>query len=128
MLKLPLEVWYTDNKKFILNLNNYRNAHYRVLNEAKVQYKMLVMAALQESGWDGTKFERCKVTFVYSHPNKRRNDKSNPCSIIEKFACDALTELKVWDDDDSEHIPETAYVYAGVEKGKDFCQLIIEEM
>ena len=35
---LPLEVYYSEKKKFILNLNNYRNAHYRVLSIAKKVY------------------------------------------------------------------------------------------
>jgi hypothetical protein len=37
-IKLPLDVYYSKKKKFILNLNNYRNAHYRVLSTAKKIY------------------------------------------------------------------------------------------
>ena len=37
----PLYV-YVGKKKFMLNMNDYRNAHYQVLNKAKVEYKRLL--------------------------------------------------------------------------------------
>ena len=37
----PLFV-YVGKKKFMLNMNDYRNAHYQVLNKAKVEYKRLL--------------------------------------------------------------------------------------
>ena len=116
------------DKKWILNLNNYRNTHPKVLNDCKVLYKEQVEAALKASGWNGERFERANITLVYFHGNKRRIDKSNPCSIIEKFACDALTELGVWDDDDSEHVPETRFVWGGVNSENPFCQMVVEEV
>ena len=40
---LPLEVFTTKSRtkksKFILNLNNYRNAHFLKLNSAKIAFK-----------------------------------------------------------------------------------------
>jgi len=45
ILSSPLKVWRGKTKPrkakqwFILNLNNYRNAHYLVLNRTKINYK-----------------------------------------------------------------------------------------
>jgi hypothetical protein len=93
-----------------------------------VIYKEAVEEALKASMWDGSKFDVSKITMIYFHPRNGRIDKSNPCSIIEKFACDALTELGVWDDDDSTHLPETSFVFGGVNKENPFCQMVIEEI
>lgn len=38
----PLKVIKTKTKDFILNLNNYRNAHYQVLNKTKVEFCTLM--------------------------------------------------------------------------------------
>lgn len=112
------------DKKWILNMNNYRNTHYRVCNEAKIAYSKLIAELVDEV----YKFEKCKLEFKYFHKNKGRVDKSNPCSVIEKFACDALTELGFWDDDDSSRIPETLYLWGGVSPENPRCELTITEI
>ncbi len=131
-LILPLAVYLPrktkDDKKFILNLNNYSNIHYLSLNQAKIEYKARVEEALKLTDWDKKKYEKVKVELLYFHGNKRRIDKSNPCTVIEKFACDALTDLGVWDDDDSEHIPITTYEFGGIDKHFPRCELSITEI
>jgi len=47
-IKLPLDVYYSKKKKFILNLNNYRNAHYRVLSTAKKIYSEDLVEKIQD--------------------------------------------------------------------------------
>ena len=39
----PLSVPQTKTKNFILNLNVYRNAHFHVLNKAKINYKAIML-------------------------------------------------------------------------------------
>ena len=35
----PLRVFMTKAKNFILNMNQYRNTHFRLLNHTKINYK-----------------------------------------------------------------------------------------
>ena len=84
---LPLQIYYSKNKKFILNLNNYRNAYY-----AKT---------------------------------KRRIDISNPCSIIDKFACDALVKAGVLKDDSFEQVNQVIYKFGGFDKENPRCELVV---
>lgn len=129
-ITLPLHIMIPRktkaDKKWILNLNNYRNTHYQVLSDAKIEYSKVVKKEI--GGVDWKIIEKAKIIFEYYHGSKRRVDKSNPCSIIEKFACDALTDIGLWVDDDSEHIPITEYRWGGVDKNNPRCELIIEEL
>lgn len=130
-LELPLFVMLPRktiaDRKWILNLNNYRNAHPLMLNDAKVQYKEVVQEATNYSEWDGEEFEKAHLHFILYPGSNRRVDKSNPLCIIEKFACDALTDIGFWRDDDSTHLPVSTYEFAEVDKKDPRCVLIIEE-
>lgn len=123
-INLPLHVWVSGNKKFILNLNNYRNAHFQVLNKAKRLYADEVMAALC-----GARVEPfnggCLLTYTLYQPTNRRVDVSNPLSIIDKFTCDALTEIGILPDDSNKYIQSVAYIWGGVDKENPRCELEI---
>ena len=125
---LPLEVYYSKNKKFIPNLNNYRNAHYRILSSAKRIYSENLVAELNE--WSlKPKFKNpVTLEYVYYAKSNRRVDVSNPCSIIDKFTCDALVKAEILEDDSSKQIKEIYYVYGGVDKEFPRCRLTIKEV
>ena len=125
---LPLEVYYSKNKKFILNLNNYRNAHYRILSSAKRIYSENLVAEINE--WSlKPKFKNpVTLEYVYYAKSNRRVDVSNPCSIIDKFTCDALVKAEILEDDSSKQIKEIYYVYGGVDKEFPRCRLTIKEV
>ena len=57
----PLEVWVSSNKKFILNLNNYRNTHFRVLTKAKKEYSALLAPQLRNKQC----FDKVKLHMPY---------------------------------------------------------------
>ena len=126
-INLPLFVMLPrktkDDVKFIVNLNNFTKFHHRTIADAKIKYSELVKKAVKEIHH----FNKCEIEFKYFHGNNRKLDKSNPCCIIEKFACDELTKLGFWDDDDSETIPVTKYVWGGVCKENPRCELTIRE-
>ena len=62
-IDLPLEVYYSKKKKFILNLNNYRNAHYRVLSTSKRLYSEQLVERIK----DYPRFtEPVKLVFTYT--------------------------------------------------------------
>ena len=121
-IDLPLEVYYTKNKKFILNLNNYRNAHYRILSNSKKIYTDNLIPELKEL----SRFtEPVTLTYTYYAKTKRRIDISNPCSIIDKFTCDALVKAGVLKDDSFEQVNKVVYKFGGFDKENPRCELLI---
>ena len=123
-IDLPIEVYYSKKKKFILNLNNYRNAHYRVLSISKRLYSENLVPRLK--GFDRFT-EPVSLTYTYYARSKRRLDISNPCSIIDKFACDALVKAEILEDDSFKQIKEVVYKFGGVEKDNPRCELVISK-
>jgi len=120
-IDLPLEVYYSKNKKFILNLNNYRNAHYRILSNAKKIYADNLVARISHPKYE----EPVVLTYTYYAKSRRRLDVSNPCSIIDKFTCDALVKAGVLEDDSSKQIKKVIYKYGGIDKDNPRCELEI---
>ena len=101
-IKLPLDVYYSKKKKFILNLNNYRNAHYRVLSTAKKIYSEDLVEKIQ----DLPKFiEPVRLTYTYYARSNRRLD-------IQ--------------DDDFKQVKEVVYKFGGVDKDDPRCELVID--
>ena len=123
-IDLPLEVYYSKNKKFILNLNNYRNAHYRILSNAKKIYADNLVNRISYPKYE----EPVVLTYTYYAKSKRRLDVSNPCSIIDKFTCDALVKAEVLEDDSSKQIKQVIYKYGGIDKENPRCELVIKKI
>ena len=110
------------DKKFILNLNNYRNAYFRILSIAKKNYTEELLPELQ----DLPEFtEPVTLTYTYYAKTKRRIDISNPCSIIDKFACDALVKAGVLKDDSFEQVNQVIYKFGGFDKENPRCELVV---
>ena len=122
-ITLPLEVYYSEKKKFILNLNNYRNAHYRILSIAKKVYTENLVERIK----DFAKFnDPVSLEYIYYAKSNRRLDVSNPCSIIDKFTCDALVKAEIIEDDSFKQIKKVVYKFGGVEKDNPRCVLTIK--
>ena len=120
---LPLEVYYSEKKKFILNLNNYRNAHYRILSIAKKVYTENLVERIK----DYSRFDDpVSLEYIYYAKSNRRLDVSNPCSIIDKFTCDALVKAEIIEDDSFKQIKKVSYVFGGVDKNNPRCELTIK--
>jgi len=121
-ITLPLEVYYSKNKKFILNLNNYRNAHYRILSISKKIYTENLLLELK----DLPSFtEPVSLEYTYYSKTKRRIDISNPCSIIDKFTCDALVKAGILKDDSFKQVSKVVYKFGGLDKENARCELFI---
>lgn len=147
-ISLPLYVMLPRktkaDKKYILNLNTYRNTHYIVSNQAKILYKEEVLWSVSRI----SSVESCvrssnsmittkvlphfpnavKLLFTYYANSKRRIDVANPCSIIDKYATDALVELGVLPDDDVLHVRKVSYEWGGVDKENPRCELEIIDL
>ena len=109
IINLPLTVYLPrvtkPAKKIHINLNEYRNWHYIVSNQAKDIYKKGLESQLSKIKFDG------KITLVFTlfRGDKRRVDRANILSIHEKFFCDALTFYGCIKDDNDNFIEETRY-------------------
>tara|TARA_R110002020_G_scaffold175997_2_gene368023 strand:- start:3400 stop:3813 length:414 start_codon:yes stop_codon:yes gene_type:complete len=119
---LPLRVKTSKKKDFILNLNVFRNAYFRTLSVAKKRYADIVKEAAPDINY---KIEKCSITYTLYPKTKRRTDISNPCSIIDKFCCDSLTDKAYWNDDDYKTITEVNYRFGEVDKDNPRCEVEI---
>lgn len=110
-IRLPLKVQISKTKSFTLNLNYYRNAHFRVLSVAKVEFGLLVRSRLK----DIPVLDSCTLRYVLFTPNKRKVDVSNVCSVVDKFFCDVFVNAGKIPDDDYEHLQKVTYEFGGID-------------
>lgn len=120
----PLQI-FVGKRKFILNLNNYRNTHYRVLNNAKVTYKMYMKKQIE-------KLPRLQppiqITYTVFKGDKRNCDIGNICSVHQKFFEDALVELGKLPDDNHNMIKRSIFEWGGIDKLNPAVMIMIEEV
>lgn len=108
----PCSIKVSSRKKFILNLNNYRAGHYRVLNKAKIEYKEFMKEQILKCK---KKFSRVCIVYTVYQPSRRRFDIGNVCSVHQKFFEDALVELGRLEDDKYNCIPMCVYCFGGID-------------
>lgn len=93
------------DKKVYLNLNIFRNLHYLVNNQAKEIYNQQMAKQLK-----GVTFDKpITITFTLHRKDKRRGDRANVLSIVEKFFCDAMVKQGCIPDDNDDHIAWSHY-------------------
>lgn len=112
-LKVTLPRKIKNDRSWILNLNNYRNTHFQILNQAKHLYKDF----MQEQIVILPSLQRIAVRFILFPRTQRMVDTSNVCSIHDKFFMDALVEAHKLPDDNYRHYVETGYKFGGIDKG-----------
>lgn len=125
-VKLPLFVHTTKAQttkgKAIFNLNNYRNWYYQKSNQAKIAMKEYIKKCYVPYLGHGPFL----LEYEYFHRNSGKVDVANPCSVLDKFVCDALTELQCWPEDNVEYVKEVRYKFGGVDPLKQgYCLLRI---
>jgi hypothetical protein len=119
MVSMPLFVMVPrktmPDKKYILNLNYYRNWQGHQSNIIKQTYKELA-ADLCEL--ETLRFPyRIKIEFTLWKATARRTDRANVLSVHEKFFCDALTEFGCIPDDNDNYIESQTYRTGGIDRG-----------
>lgn len=112
------------DKRFILNLNNYRNAYYQVLNEAKKEYKRVIEPQIMALPI----FTKVSVIFTLYPKTRRRTDIANVCSIHDKFFADALVEYGKLADDDYTRWSESRYLFGKVDKKCPRVDIVLREL
>lgn len=123
-IKSPLWVQQSKKKKFYLNLNAYRNAHFHTLNKAKIEYKKLVKSQVILL----PKMDKIQLSYWLYPKTKRRTDLANVISIHQKFFEDALTELGIIPDDDYTHIVRSAMAFGKIDRLNPRVKILIEEV
>lgn len=109
------------DRKCYLNLNNYRNWHYQVSNQAKQVYCEGLESVLRS-----LKMGRgINLQFILYKSSKRKIDRSNILSIVEKFFCDALVNYGCIEDDNDDIIESTYYCTGGIDKENPRVEIII---
>jgi predicted transcriptional regulator YdeE len=102
----------SKNKKFSLNLNQYRNTNHHILNKAKINYKAIMAEQIQKL----PKMERISINYTLYPATKRRTDIGNVVSVVKKFFEDSLVELGIIPDDDYTHIVKSTEQFGCVDK------------
>lgn len=112
VLSLPLKVPVTKKQDFYVNLNQYRNAHFHILNKAKVTFKEMIqdqLVQLPEYDWVRLRY--------YLYPSTKRDmDTNNICSIADKFFSDALVEAGKLEDDNYHFVRHSTFQPANIDK------------
>jgi len=124
---LPLKIAISSTKKFILNLNQYRNLHYRTLAAAKKRYAQIVYRILSDRTQKKISKKPLTIYYDYYHGNKRRHDVLNAVSVIDKFALDALVEGGLLEDDNSDIVKQYVITDRGIDKENPRAELRITE-
>lgn len=122
-----------SDKKYMLNLNVYRNLNYIVNNQMKAAFFSLIREDTPYG--PGPKGCICpgnmpptpyRFTYTLFQESKRKTDVANVCCVVAKFAEDSLVALGVIPDDNHTVIPETIYRYGGVDRLNPRVELTIE--
>lgn len=123
-IDLPWRIPYgKKDKYFYVNLNQYRNTHFHILNGAKRTFEEIVSKSVLAL----PKIEQADLTYlIFPHRNTKL-DVSNVCSIADKFFSDLLTLHKVIPDDNYDHISNVHYSYGGKsDRGYSYIEVIID--
>lgn len=119
----PLRVAQTKTKDFLLNMNVYRNSHFRVLNNMKIKYKAVMHDEIKQL----PKFNRITLVYTLFPKTKRLCDVSNVCCIVDKFFSDALVEAGKLEDDNYLFLNHITYVFGEVDKNNPRVEITIKE-
>lgn len=112
LISSPLVVPVSSKRNFTLNMNQYRNTHFQVLNKAKKTYKDIITRHVLALPL----FNKVKLEFVLYPATHRKTDLDNVCAIHNKFFQDALVELGRIPEDNYEYISEITYKFGYVDK------------
>jgi len=124
VIESPLYV-IVGRKKFMLNMNDYRNAHYQVLNKAKIEYKKLLRDDILSLP---AKMGRISIDYEIILGDNRRHDGMNIVSVTSKFFLDALVEYGVIEDDNTHYVLHEEWNIRPSEKGNGRVIIFIKPM
>lgn len=110
-LVLPLSVPTSKKKKFSINLNAYRNAHFYTLSSAKRFFTDLVQNQIESL----PRYTEVELTYRVYPSSKRSMDIMNVCTVADKFFCDALVEAGKLEDDNYNHVTKVTGLFGQID-------------
>lgn len=111
IVELPTFIQVSNKTRFSINLNQYRNAHFQILNKAKVKFMEQVRDQIQAL----PSFKRIAISYTLYPRTRQLCDVSNICSIADKFFCDALRDMGRIPDDNYTVVLGTQYLFGEVD-------------
>lgn len=125
----PLKVcYYTtkggDKRWFVMNLNQYRNTHYRVLHVAKEEYSLLMKLKVQHLPTFTNPIHIHYKVFVSSAV---KSDVMNWVAVIDKFFQDVLVREHKLLDDNYTYVPKVTCEFGGIDRKSPRLEIEIEE-
>lgn len=122
-IKTPLKVQlYGIKKPYSLNLNNYRNSNHFINHKAKKEFTKLLEDDLF---WKKLKTP-LEISYLLHYKDKRKRDKGNILSIVQKFFLDALVYYDCIPDDNDNYIGVETFLSPVID-GEEFCEIIIQQ-
>lgn len=106
---VPLMIMLSKNKKYPLNLNHYRNAHFRENHKGKELFQQFIKPDLLAL----PKFSQ--VILFYKIYPARKSDVANIGSIVDKFFCDAMVETGRLEDDNLTVVKAVSYLVGEID-------------
>lgn len=116
MFSVPVRVKKSKNKWFILNLNNYRNAHFRTLAAVKRDYSDQVPFDEIRAQIKSDIVYPVRFHYTYYPDSARIYDRMNVCSVVDKFLMDALVEKGILKDDNYKLVLTPTFEHGCVSK------------
>lgn len=111
-------------KRFYLNLNVYRNAHFQQLNNAKEVFHDLCKDRLAEL----PVFLKVALTYTLYPQSLQLCDVPNICSIVDKFFEDSLVQLGKIPDDNYQIVKGVDFRFGEVDKFNPRVEVTIESL
>ena len=102
-------------KKGAINVNWYRNAHYQTSNSAKIKFKKMIQAQLDQFDKIETPI---KIKYTYYKKANNSPDLDNFVGTVKKFFQDALVESGLIEEDNINFIVESSERYGGLDREK----------
>ena len=123
-ITLPLPRYRRKGKSKLLTLNDYRNMHYAISNNAKHEYANTAWLHLRPHR--KKRYNRISIEYVLYFDTGHRRDIGNVGSITDKFFSDALVDSGIIDDDSQQYVTEVSFRYGGI--GPERVEITIKEI
>lgn len=131
-LFLPVSITFPRktkaDRKYMLNLNVYRNLNYIINNQMKVAFTDRVKDQVICDFVLSAISAPYRFTYTLFQESKRKTDVANVCCVVDKFCCDSLVYLGVLPDDNHNIIKEVVYRYGGADKDNPRVELQVESI
>lgn len=121
---VPGSVQTSKNKRFTLNINQYRNAHHFTLSKAKNEFNECIYAL----GLPKKQFNKIQVDYTVYAKTNRAYDLMNVISIVDKFLMDALIKIGMIEDDNISRVIFPTAKHGGVDKENPRIEVEIKEV